>query len=181
MPNVLVGTVGGGTGLPTQRQCLDMISCSGPNSNFKLAEIIASVCASPLIYRLRPRKFLATKHSPLTNWDVIVQSRAWLTRLMMQHQLKNVKYMYILYWEILSLPSHNHIFHILISLFYTRSRFFFFFFFFLPTNALYKCYCSVKYYLKLWFISVGRVNTAQERAKSWKSEIHYFHFILRSG
>ena len=44
MPNVLVGTVGGGTGLPTQRQCLDMMSCSGPNSNFKLAEIIASVC-----------------------------------------------------------------------------------------------------------------------------------------
>ena len=43
MPNVTVGTVGGGTDLPTQSQCLDMMSCSGPRSNFKLAEIIAAV------------------------------------------------------------------------------------------------------------------------------------------
>ncbi len=44
MPTLVVGTVGGGTGLPTQNQSLEMMGCTGPKSNFKLAEIIASVC-----------------------------------------------------------------------------------------------------------------------------------------
>lgn len=45
MPSLAIGTVGGGTGLPTQTQCLAMVGCQGgPNSSRKLAEIIASVC-----------------------------------------------------------------------------------------------------------------------------------------
>ena len=44
MPCITVGTIGGGTGLPTQQQCLKLMGCTGPKSNFKLAEIIASVC-----------------------------------------------------------------------------------------------------------------------------------------
>ncbi|XP_072035487.1 uncharacterized protein [Amphiura filiformis] len=45
MPSLTIGTVGGGTALPTQSQCLAMVGCQGdPNSSRKLAEIIASVC-----------------------------------------------------------------------------------------------------------------------------------------
>ena len=45
MPSLTIGTVGGGTALPTQSQCLAMVGCDGgPNSNRKLAEIMASVC-----------------------------------------------------------------------------------------------------------------------------------------
>jgi hydroxymethylglutaryl-CoA reductase (NADPH) len=43
LPNVIVGTVGGGTGLPTQRACLDLLGCQGPGSARKLAEICAAV------------------------------------------------------------------------------------------------------------------------------------------
>ena len=44
MPNLAIGTVGGGTALPTQIQCLQMMGCTGPKSNYKFAEIIASIC-----------------------------------------------------------------------------------------------------------------------------------------
>ncbi len=44
MPSLVIGTVGGGTGLPTQEQCLQMMQCTGSKSNFRMAEIIASVC-----------------------------------------------------------------------------------------------------------------------------------------
>lgn len=43
LPNVIVGTVGGGTGLPTQRECLDLLGCQGPGSARKLAEICGAV------------------------------------------------------------------------------------------------------------------------------------------
>lgn len=39
LPSLIVGTVGGGTGLPTQRECLNLLGCSGPNSARKFAEI----------------------------------------------------------------------------------------------------------------------------------------------
>lgn len=39
LPSLVVGTVGGGTNLPTQRECLDLLGCSGPGSARKLAEI----------------------------------------------------------------------------------------------------------------------------------------------
>lgn len=47
LPSLQVGTVGGGTGLDTQRECLSLLGCSGGgevsgNNSRKLAEIIAS-------------------------------------------------------------------------------------------------------------------------------------------
>jgi hydroxymethylglutaryl-CoA reductase (NADPH) len=42
MPNLIVGTVGGGTGLPTQQECLAMLGCTGTGSARKFAEICAS-------------------------------------------------------------------------------------------------------------------------------------------
>lgn len=43
LPSLIVGTVGGGTGLPTQKDCLEMIGCYGSGKAKKLAEIIAGV------------------------------------------------------------------------------------------------------------------------------------------
>lgn len=44
MPNILVGTVGGGTGLPSQAAALSLMGLSGPGSAFALAEIVAALC-----------------------------------------------------------------------------------------------------------------------------------------
>ncbi|MCM8782715.1 MAG: hydroxymethylglutaryl-CoA reductase [Candidatus Omnitrophica bacterium] len=41
IPNLFVGTVGGGTGLSTQRECLEIMGCFGPGKAKKFAEIIA--------------------------------------------------------------------------------------------------------------------------------------------
>jgi hydroxymethylglutaryl-CoA reductase (NADPH) len=41
LPNIIVGTVGGGTALGTQRECLEMIGCYGQGKSRKFAEIIA--------------------------------------------------------------------------------------------------------------------------------------------
>jgi hydroxymethylglutaryl-CoA reductase (NADPH) len=43
LPNLIVGTVGGGTSLPTQRECLEMMDCYGPGKARKLAEICGAV------------------------------------------------------------------------------------------------------------------------------------------
>jgi hydroxymethylglutaryl-CoA reductase (NADPH) len=43
LPNLIVGTVGGGTGLPTQRECLEMMGCAGAGSARKYAEIAAAL------------------------------------------------------------------------------------------------------------------------------------------
>ena len=49
LPSLVVGTIGGGTGLATQRECLDLLGCSGPNSARKFAEIcVATVLAGEL-------------------------------------------------------------------------------------------------------------------------------------
>ena len=42
LPNLIVGTVGGGTRLPTQRECLEMIGCFGDGKARKFAEICAA-------------------------------------------------------------------------------------------------------------------------------------------
>ena len=42
LPNLIVGTVGGGTHLPTARQCLEMIDCYGEGRAKKFAEICAA-------------------------------------------------------------------------------------------------------------------------------------------
>ncbi len=44
LPNVMVGTVGGGTGLPSQRACLDVLGLAGAGHARALAEVAAAVC-----------------------------------------------------------------------------------------------------------------------------------------
>lgn len=43
LPALIVATVGGGTGLPTQQECLQVLGCAGPGNVGKLAEICAAV------------------------------------------------------------------------------------------------------------------------------------------
>ena len=43
LPSLIVGTYGGGTGLATQRECLEMMGCYGNDRANKLAEICAAV------------------------------------------------------------------------------------------------------------------------------------------
>jgi hydroxymethylglutaryl-CoA reductase (NADPH) len=43
LPNLIVGTVGGGTSLPTQRECLEMMDCYGEGKARKFAEICGAV------------------------------------------------------------------------------------------------------------------------------------------
>ncbi len=42
MPSIIVGTVGGGTGLPTQKECLEILDCFGAGKARKFAEICAA-------------------------------------------------------------------------------------------------------------------------------------------
>ena len=42
IPSLIVATYGGGTGLPTQRECLEMMDCFGAGKVNKLAEIVAA-------------------------------------------------------------------------------------------------------------------------------------------
>jgi hydroxymethylglutaryl-CoA reductase (NADPH) len=43
LPSLIVATHGGGTGLPTQRECLEVMGCHGKGQGRKLAEIVAGV------------------------------------------------------------------------------------------------------------------------------------------
>jgi hydroxymethylglutaryl-CoA reductase (NADPH) len=43
LPSLIVASYGGGTGLPTQRECLEMLGCYGTGKADKLAEIVAGV------------------------------------------------------------------------------------------------------------------------------------------
>ncbi|MFI5206634.1 MAG: hydroxymethylglutaryl-CoA reductase [Gemmatimonadales bacterium] len=43
IPSLIVASYGGGTGLPTQRECLEVLGCYGPGKVNKLAEIVAGV------------------------------------------------------------------------------------------------------------------------------------------
>ena len=42
LPSLIVATYGGGTGLPTQRECLEIMGCYGKGKADKLAEIMAA-------------------------------------------------------------------------------------------------------------------------------------------
>jgi hydroxymethylglutaryl-CoA reductase (NADPH) len=42
IPSLIVATYGGGTGLPTQRECLELLGCYGKGKVLKLAEIVAA-------------------------------------------------------------------------------------------------------------------------------------------
>jgi hydroxymethylglutaryl-CoA reductase (NADPH) len=43
LPSLIVASYGGGTGLPTQRECLELLGCYGTGKADKLAEVIAGV------------------------------------------------------------------------------------------------------------------------------------------
>jgi len=43
LPNLIVGTVGGGTGLPTQKECLKLMGCYGEGKARKYAEICGAL------------------------------------------------------------------------------------------------------------------------------------------
>lgn len=43
LPSLIVATYGGGTGLATQRECLELLGCYGEGKAYKLAEICAAV------------------------------------------------------------------------------------------------------------------------------------------
>ena len=43
LPNLIVGTVGGGTSLPSQRACLDILGLSGEGSANAFAEVCAGL------------------------------------------------------------------------------------------------------------------------------------------
>ena len=43
IPSLIVATYGGGTGLATQRECLEVLGCYGKGKVRKLAEIVAGV------------------------------------------------------------------------------------------------------------------------------------------
>ncbi|MBI1920767.1 MAG: hydroxymethylglutaryl-CoA reductase [Geobacter sp.] len=43
LPNLMVGTIGGGTGLPSQRACLDILGLAGPDKARALAEVCAGL------------------------------------------------------------------------------------------------------------------------------------------
>ena len=42
IPSLVVATYGGGTGLPTQRECLEVLGCYGPDRVYAFAEIVAA-------------------------------------------------------------------------------------------------------------------------------------------
>jgi len=42
IPSLIVATYGGGTGLPTQKECLDVLGCCGKGKVYKFAEIVAA-------------------------------------------------------------------------------------------------------------------------------------------
>ena len=46
LPALVVGTVGGGTRLPTQNECLKLMNCEGPGSARKFAEICGAIALS---------------------------------------------------------------------------------------------------------------------------------------
>jgi hydroxymethylglutaryl-CoA reductase (NADPH) len=43
LPNLMVGTIGGGTSLPTQKECLEIMDCYGQGKAIKFAEICGAV------------------------------------------------------------------------------------------------------------------------------------------
>lgn len=59
MPNLIVGTVGGGTSLPSQRECLEIMECYGAGNAKKYAEI---ACALALAGELSICAAIASGH-----------------------------------------------------------------------------------------------------------------------
>ena len=43
IPSLIVATYGGGTGIGTQRECLELLGCYGRDKVYKFAEIVGAV------------------------------------------------------------------------------------------------------------------------------------------
>lgn len=67
IPSLEVGTVGGGTGLPTQREALEIMGCAGPGKSQKYAEIAAALILAGELSTLaaQSKGELASAHSRL--------------------------------------------------------------------------------------------------------------------
>lgn len=59
LPNLIVGTVGGGTSLPTQKECLELMDCYGAGNARKFAEVC---CALALAGELSIASAIASGH-----------------------------------------------------------------------------------------------------------------------
>ena len=59
LPSLMIGTIGGGTGLPTQKECLEIMDCYGKGKSQKFAEIC---CAVSLAGELSIASALAANH-----------------------------------------------------------------------------------------------------------------------
>ena len=72
LPNIMVGTVGGGTGLPSQRACLELMALNGAGRARALAEVSAALCLAgelSIIGALAAGEF-ATAHERLARGEV---------------------------------------------------------------------------------------------------------------
>ena len=67
VPNIQVGTVGGGTRVATQKECLELLKCTGKGGAKKLSEIIACAVLAGEISLLfaHTKKELASAHQQL--------------------------------------------------------------------------------------------------------------------
>jgi hydroxymethylglutaryl-CoA reductase (NADPH) len=73
LPSLIVATYGGGTGLPTQRECLEIMGCYGKGKADKFAEIAAATVLAGDIsvnaaivageqQALRPKRLICSRH-----------------------------------------------------------------------------------------------------------------------
>jgi hydroxymethylglutaryl-CoA reductase (NADPH) len=66
LPNIIVGTVGGGTALPTQAACLDLMGLRGAGHANALAEVVAATCLCgelSIVAAMSAGHFTAAHHS----------------------------------------------------------------------------------------------------------------------
>jgi hydroxymethylglutaryl-CoA reductase (NADPH) len=63
VPDLVVGTVGGGTGLPTQHECLALLDCAGDGAAPEFAEIVAAALAAGEIAIANGRFIEAHRHN----------------------------------------------------------------------------------------------------------------------
>ncbi|WP_117232484.1 hydroxymethylglutaryl-CoA reductase [Vibrio maerlii] len=65
LPNIMVGTVGGGTGLPSQKACLDIVGLAGSGNAKAFAEVTAGLCLAgelSIIGALSANHFTSAHH-----------------------------------------------------------------------------------------------------------------------
>jgi hydroxymethylglutaryl-CoA reductase (NADPH) len=72
LPNLIVGTVGGGTGLPSQKACLSIMGLAGPGNAAAFAEVCGGLCLAgelSLIGAMSAGEF-ARAHRRLARWGL---------------------------------------------------------------------------------------------------------------